>query len=74
MYLDVALLTLYNKSFENSKRAVLNKQVLDQLLNAGIHKIALKIILQKLKQMNRWWWPTPVTPEPQFQKASAKEN
>lgn len=82
MYLDVALLTLYNKSFENSKQAVLNKQVLDQILNAGIHKIALKIILQKLKQMNQWWWPTPVTPElrrwkqmeSQFQKASAKEN
>lgn len=53
MYLDVALLTLYNKAFENSKQAVLSKQVLDQLLNAGNHKIALKIILQKLKRMNR---------------------
>lgn len=53
MYLDVALLTLYNKAFENSKQAVLNKQVLDQLLNAGNHKTALKIILQKLKRMNR---------------------
>lgn len=53
MYLDVALLTLYNKAFENSKQAVLNKQVLDQLLNAGNHKTALKIIFQKLKQMNR---------------------
>lgn len=53
MYLDVALLTLYNKAFENSKQAVLGKQVLDQLLNAGNHKIALKIILQKLKRMNR---------------------
>lgn len=53
MYSDVALLTLYNKAFENSKQAVLNKQVLDQLLNAGNHKTALKIILQKLKRMNR---------------------
>lgn len=54
MYLDVALLTLYNKAFENTKKkAILNKEVLDLLLNAGNHKTAHKNILQKIKQMNR---------------------
>lgn len=82
MHLDVVLLTLYNKAFENTKQAVLNKEVLDQCPNAGNHKIAHKITLQKIKQMNWLWWPTPVTPElrrwkqmdSQFQKASSKGN